>query len=76
MTNPLAVIPPKARILGYFVYGVGSIVATYLAARGIIGADEMALWSGLGVLFGFTALSNVPSYVDDADGDADPPETH
>ena len=55
--NPLP-FPPKVRVALYYVYGVGSLVATYLAAKGTVGADEMALWAGLGVLFGLTAAVN------------------
>ena len=55
--NPLP-FPPKVRVALYYVYGVGSLVATYLAAKGTVGADEMALWTGLGVLFGLTAAVN------------------
>ena len=59
MDNPLAQIPAKVRATLYIVYGVGSIVLTYLAARGIVGSPEVAAWTGLGAFFGFTAVSNL-----------------
>jgi hypothetical protein len=57
--NPMTSIPARYRLVAYVVYGVGSLVMTYLGARHLVGADEMALWSGLGVLLGLTAASNV-----------------
>ena len=58
--NPLTdILTPQIRGILYLVYGVGSIVMTYLGAKGVVGADEMALWTGLGVFFGVTAASNV-----------------
>lgn len=56
--NPFEAIPPKVRAALYLVYGIGSLVATYLAGKGVIGTDELTLWSGLGVLLGLTAASN------------------
>ncbi len=57
--NPLQAIPAKARFALYVVYFVGSVVLTYLATKHIVGADEIALWTGLGAVFGVTAASNV-----------------
>ena len=57
--NPLQAIPAKWRLALYIAYAVGSVVVTYLAAKHIIGAEEVALWTGLGAAFGVTAASNV-----------------
>lgn len=38
---------PTARKSIYILSYVGSLVATYLGAKGLIGADEIALWTGL-----------------------------
>lgn len=57
--NPLQLVPPKWRLALYLVYALGSVVVTYLAAKGHFGAEEVALWSGLGAVFGLTAASNV-----------------
>lgn len=57
--NPLQAIPPRARLALYLVYSVGSVVVTYLATKHIIGSAEVALWTGLGAVFGVTAASNV-----------------
>lgn len=57
--NVFAMIPPKARLVLYVAYGVGSVVVTYLAAKSYIGVEEVALWTGLGVPLGITAASNV-----------------
>lgn len=57
--NILAMIPPHVRLGIYVVYGVGSLVVTYLVARGTWGGDELALWTGIGSLLGLTAASNV-----------------
>lgn len=57
--NPLQAIPAKWRLALYIIFSVGSVVVTYLAAKHIIGAEEVALWTGLGAAFGLTAASNV-----------------
>lgn len=59
MTNPFTKIPPTARLVLYVLYALGSLVMTYLAAKGKVGADEVAFWAGLGAVFGVTASSNV-----------------
>lgn len=56
--NLLTKIPTRYRWLAYIVYGVGSVVVTYLAAKGHVGADEIALWTGIGAVFGVTAAAN------------------
>lgn len=57
--NVLKAIPPQMRLLLYVVYGIGSVVATYLGAKSYIGAEELALWTGIGAVFSLTAGSNV-----------------
>lgn len=59
MTNPLSMIPPKVRLAVYALYAVGSVVMTYLSAKGVVGSDEVALYAGIGTVLGVTAASNV-----------------
>lgn len=63
--NVFAMIPPGARLVLYLAYAIGSLVVTYLAAKGHVGAEEIAFWSGLGALFGFTASGNVDLHPDE-----------
>ena len=60
MRNPLRnIAPAKVRRVAYYVYASGSLVMAYLSAKGHVGLDEMALYAGVGGLFGFTAGGNV-----------------
>ena len=60
MRNPLRnIAPAEVRRIAYYVYAIGSLVMAYLSAKGHVGLDEMALYAGLGTLFGFTAGGNV-----------------
>lgn len=60
--NVLLSIPKKYAKAAYTLYAIGCLVMTYLSAKGLVGADEVALWSGLGVLFGFTATVRARTY--------------
>jgi hypothetical protein len=55
---------PKIRKALYFTYGVGSLALTYLGAKGVAGPDEIAAWTGLGVLFSVVAGGNVGNVAD------------
>ena len=46
-------IPEKWRGILYVFCGIGSIIVTYLAATSVIGAEEVAAWTGFTA---FTAL--------------------
>lgn len=63
MTNPLALVPPKVRVVLYLIYAIGSVVATYLIAKEVIGLEEAALWAGIGTVLGLTAASNTTGQV-------------
>ncbi len=70
--NPLVSIPAKYRAWLYAAFSVATVVMTYLGAKGLVGGEEMALFTGVSVLFGATALSNVAKkppadYFDDGD---------
>lgn len=58
--NPLTSIPPQVRAVLYYVFACGSVVLTYLAAKGRVGVDELALFAGIAAVFGFTAGANTP----------------
>ena len=55
----LQAIPKSVRLTLYVLYAVGGVVLIYLEAKGIVGADELALWAGIGSVFGVTAAGNV-----------------
>lgn len=57
--NPLTKIPAKYRLIAYYGFGFGSLVVIYLSAKGIVGVDEITLWTGVGALFSLTASSNI-----------------
>jgi hypothetical protein len=57
--NPLTNIPPSVRVWLYLAFAVGSVVVTYLGAKGTLGGEEMALFTGVGTVLGLTAVSNV-----------------
>lgn len=62
----------KARGIIYALLSIGSIVATYLGAKQILGPEEIALWTGLSS-FGFAfAKLNTPSPGDSDEGDYEP----
>lgn len=44
---PTIPIPPAIRFTLYLLSAVGSVVVSYLTARGILGDAEVALWAGL-----------------------------
>lgn len=59
--NPLAHIPARVRLALYVLYAVAGPVMIYLAAKGITGEAEYALYVGLGIALGLTAASNITS---------------
>jgi len=59
--NPLTSIPANIRAILYYVFAVGAVVLTYCAAKGYVGVDELALFSGIAAVFGFTAGANTPT---------------
>jgi hypothetical protein len=52
-------LPPKVRLAIYVVFGVGSLVVTYLVNKGQIGADEVQLFTGLSAFVFALASVNV-----------------
>jgi hypothetical protein len=56
---PTIPIPPNVRFGLYVVYAIGSAIATYLAAKSIVGEAEIALWTALGAILTAIAASNV-----------------
>jgi len=60
MSNPLAVIPTKVRLVLYLVWAILGPVLIYTAAKGWTGEAEYALWVGLGTALGLVAASNTP----------------
>jgi hypothetical protein len=59
--NPLTYIPEQVRFVMYLAYGVGFPIVMYLKARGIIGQDEIDLFTAIGAFLGATAASNMSS---------------
>lgn len=59
MSNPLAVVPQKVRLILYLVWAILGPVLIYTAAKGWTGDAEYALWVGLGTALGLMAASNV-----------------
>lgn len=57
MLNP----SPRTRDIIYIVFTVGSLIATYLGAKQIVGPDEIALWTGLSSFAFAMAKINTPS---------------
>lgn len=55
----LQMIPRWLRLTLYAAYAVGGPVLIYLQGRGLVGADELALWAGVGSVLGLTAAGNV-----------------
>jgi hypothetical protein len=51
--------PPRRRRTLYMLFGAGSCVLSYAAAKGWVGKDELELWAQLGVVFGFGAAAKV-----------------
>lgn len=56
-------LPPKVRLVVYVVFGVGSLVVTYLVNKGQIGADEVQLFTGLSAFAFALAGLNVSGVV-------------
>ncbi len=54
-------IPEKWRGVLYIVCGIGSIVVTYLAATGVLGAEEVAAWTGFTAFVAVVARFNLGS---------------
>lgn len=52
--------PPKVRVALYIFTAVGSLAVTYLSVRGVIGVDEVALWTSFTTLIAGMAGFNVP----------------
>lgn len=44
---PTINIPPAVRFALYIIASVGSVVAAYLFAKGLVGDPELALWAGI-----------------------------
>ena len=55
----LQAIPRGVRLGLYVAYALAGPVLIYLSAKGIVGADEWALYAGVGTVFGITASGNV-----------------
>lgn len=55
----LEAIPRPVRLALYLIYAIGGVILIYLSSKQIIGPDEMALWAGLGTVFGLTAAGNI-----------------
>ena len=55
----LQAIPNPVRLTLYVAYALAGPVLIYLSAKGIVGADEWALYAGVGTVFGITASGNV-----------------
>lgn len=78
MTNPFTDYP-RVRRAAYLAY---SLVALILGALQVYGTEHVGeldvsklleVMAYLGLVLGFTAASNVPSYKDVVTGDVDPP---
>lgn len=52
-------LPPKARLAVYILFGVGSLVVTYLLDKGQIGAEEVKFFTGLSAFAYALAAINV-----------------
>jgi hypothetical protein len=73
MSNPLQSIPPRVRQALYVLYGLAGLALAILPVWDVE-VDKLATTLVIiGTAFGFTAASNVPSYVDVVEGDAEPP---
>lgn len=55
----LQAIPKGVRLGLYVTYALAGPVLIYLSAKGVVGADEWALYAGVGTVFGITASGNV-----------------
>lgn len=79
MSNPFAMIPPKARQWLYLAYALIGLVLGGVQVYGLSHLGSLDVGKALEVLayvgipLGFTAASNMPSYEDVAEGDAAPP---
>ena len=52
-------IPRSVRLVLYLVTSIGSLLVTYLAARGLVGPDEIGLWTGFTALIAAMAGFNI-----------------
>ena len=52
-------IPRNLRLALYIFTSFGSLLVTYFAARGQIGADEISLWTGFTALVAAMAGFNI-----------------
>lgn len=52
-------IPRNIRLTLYIVTSIGSMLVTYLAAKGIIGGDEIAFWTGFTAFIAAMASINI-----------------
>jgi len=55
--KPTITVSPTVRQILYALTAIGSLAATYLGAKGIIGGDEIAAWSGWVTLVSSLAVS-------------------
>ena len=52
-------LPSKVRAFLYIFTSIGSLVMTYLAVTGIVGSNEVALWTGFSAFIAALAGLNV-----------------
>lgn len=52
-------IPRNVRLALYIITSVGSLLVTYFAAKGDLGPDEIALWTGFTALIAAMAGINI-----------------
>lgn len=77
--NPLTALPPALRNTFYWLYAVcGVVLGAFQVAQQneIFGLDlikTMAVFAYVGTALAITAGSNVPSYQDVVEGEAEPP---
>jgi uncharacterized membrane protein YphA (DoxX/SURF4 family) len=56
---PTVNLSPGLRLALYIVSALGSLVAAYLFAKGLVGEAETALWAGVVALINAVAAANV-----------------
>lgn len=79
--KPRVDIPPTLRLVLYVLTSIGSLAATYLSAKGIIGGAEVGLWTGFVTLVAAIAAAKTDtsrvvksSAVDSSAPESDPKE--